>query len=54
MRRSSTRLRRINRFGEGLERQIYTAVREGSQHHPSVRLVRQLITDRFAGHATSQ
>jgi DNA-binding transcriptional LysR family regulator len=54
MRRSSTRLRRINRFGEGLERQIYTAVREGSQHHPSVRLVRLLITDRFAGHATSQ
>jgi DNA-binding transcriptional LysR family regulator len=41
-------LRRITALAEPLERLIYTVVREGSQHYPSIKLVRELIRERFA------
>lgn len=48
MKQRSLRLRRIKAFRDDLERQIYTVVREGSQHYSSVKLLRQLIRDQFA------
>lgn len=43
----SSQLRRIHTLHEGLERQIYTVVRAGSEHSPSVKLLRQLIRGQF-------
>lgn len=47
IKKRSSDLKLIDVMQEGLQRQIYTVVREGSQHYPSIKLLRQVIRDQF-------